>query len=216
MACHFPALVVGERLRGASGIRLSAALKPSTAEVAVASCIFTNIKSPVLRSTSVPTADALPLPLMRSPSQWPGVKRSSASSGRTWMLTRSEIWPWRSTPPERGRRLVLPCRRQDDQLLARLAHRQRVDGAVDRFATDVHVFKLWESYTSEFAGNLLRRKALSQQVDYKVEQVRARLKLASRSADRTALAYRLVGLAGRIGRLGRGVTMKLSADGRGN
>ena len=44
--------------------------------------------------------------------QWPGVKRSSTSGGRTWMLTRSGIWPRRSTPPERGRRLVLPCRRQ--------------------------------------------------------------------------------------------------------
>lgn len=58
----------------------------------------------------------------------------------------------------------------NDQLLAKLAHRQRVDGVVDGLAADVHVFKLWKFHASKFAGNLLGRKALSQQVDHKVEQ----------------------------------------------
>ena len=43
MLCHLTPLVVGMLLRTASGIRLSAALKPSIAEVTVASFIFTSI-----------------------------------------------------------------------------------------------------------------------------------------------------------------------------
>lgn len=41
---HFPALVIGQRLRAARGMRFKAALKPSTAEVAVASCILISIR----------------------------------------------------------------------------------------------------------------------------------------------------------------------------
>ena len=70
-------------LRISSGMPLSAALKPSSAEVAVASFIFTNIRYPLVRSTSVPTDEALALPLMRSPSQCPGISLSSISGGRT-------------------------------------------------------------------------------------------------------------------------------------
>lgn len=40
--------------------------------------------------------------------QCPGTKRSSISGGRTWMLTISGIWPRRSTPPERGLRVLFP------------------------------------------------------------------------------------------------------------
>jgi len=103
----------------------------------------------------------------------------------------------------------------DDQLLAKLAHRQRVDGVVDGLAADVHVFKFWEFHTSKFAGNLLRRKALPQQVDHKVEQFCAWLKLAGRPTDRAPLVHSLLGLAGRIGRCKSGITTKLPADGRG-
>jgi len=41
---------------------------------------------------------ALPSPLIRSPSQWPGMRWSSISGGGMWMLCISLIWPWRSTP----------------------------------------------------------------------------------------------------------------------
>ncbi len=47
---------------------------------------------------------ALRAPLIRSPSQWPGMKRSSISGGRRWMLVISGIWPWRSSPWARSRR----------------------------------------------------------------------------------------------------------------
>src|SRR5918994_2038355 len=39
------------------------------------------------RSTSVPIADFPPLPISRSPSQCPGIARSSASLGRSLMRT---------------------------------------------------------------------------------------------------------------------------------
>ena len=40
----------------------------------------------VLRSTRVPIAERLS-PMMRSPSQWPGTARSSASAGRSLIMT---------------------------------------------------------------------------------------------------------------------------------
>src|SRR5215207_8214105 len=42
---------------------------------------------PLERSTSVPIAVALRLPISRSPSQWPGTRRSSASGGRSAIET---------------------------------------------------------------------------------------------------------------------------------
>ena len=37
------------------------------------------------RSTRVPTAEAFPVPMIRSPSQWPGTARSATSAGR-WLI----------------------------------------------------------------------------------------------------------------------------------
>lgn len=48
-----------------------------------------------------------------------------------------------------------------------------------------------------------------------LEQIATRIKLEGRSADRTSLAHLLMGLVGRIGRCGGGITAKLPADGRG-
>jgi len=64
----------------------------------------------------------------------------------------------------------------------------------------------------KFAGNLLRRKALSQQVDSQFKQFCNRFELTGGSKDRTTLAHRLVGLAGRLSRCGSGITTKLAAD----
>jgi hypothetical protein len=54
-------------LRIANGMPMSAALKPSIVEVAVASFIFTSTDNPLVRSINVPTHGALALPLIRSP-----------------------------------------------------------------------------------------------------------------------------------------------------
>ena len=70
---------------------LSLAVKAARALWAVASGILHSSTRRVLRSTSTPTADWLLAPLIKSPSQWPGISRSSTSGGRTWMLTISGI-----------------------------------------------------------------------------------------------------------------------------
>jgi hypothetical protein len=66
---------------------------------------------PLARSTSVPMAVALRLPMSRSPSQWPGTRRSSASGARSAIETMSGMrflrWPgWRP-----GLRSARPVRR---------------------------------------------------------------------------------------------------------
>ena len=47
-------------------------------------------------------------PLLTSPSQWPGITRSSTLGGRTWMLTISGICPRQSVPRVRGSRVLRP------------------------------------------------------------------------------------------------------------
>ena len=80
--------------------------------VAIESGIFASSTRRVLRSTSTPTADRLLAPLIRSPSQWPGMTRSLTSGERTWMLAISGIWPRRSVPAERDLRVLRPWRKQ--------------------------------------------------------------------------------------------------------
>ena len=70
--------------------------------------LASTVKS-VDRSTSVPTAERLYLPLMVSPSQWPGMSRSSISAGRSCMETMLGICPRRSWPRARGRRGCRTC-----------------------------------------------------------------------------------------------------------
>ena len=62
----------------------------------------------MVRSTRVPTAERLAAPLMRSPSQWPGISRPSISSGLAVILTSSVTKPRRSLPRDRGRRFWCP------------------------------------------------------------------------------------------------------------
>src|SRR5699024_11189846 len=52
----------------------------------------TRIVERLLRSTGVPIAD-LPVPMIKSPSQWPGTARSSASAGRSLRTTSALTWP---------------------------------------------------------------------------------------------------------------------------
>lgn len=60
----------------------------------------------VVRSTKVPTADRLRAPLSKSLSQWPGILRVATSAGRSVTDVMLEIWPWRSVPRVRGRRVL--------------------------------------------------------------------------------------------------------------
>src|SRR6516162_5629218 len=56
-----------------------------------------------MRSTKEPTAERLYLPLMRSPSQWPGTARVSTSFGLSAIGVMSCNCPRRSWPRARGR-----------------------------------------------------------------------------------------------------------------
>jgi hypothetical protein len=66
---------------------------------------------PLERSTSVPIAVALRLPISRSPSQWPGTRRSSASGGRSASETMSGIRFLRCPATRPGLRSDRPVRR---------------------------------------------------------------------------------------------------------
>ncbi|RMR11001.1 hypothetical protein ALP90_200043 [Pseudomonas amygdali pv. ulmi] len=102
----------------------------------------------------------------------------------------------------------------DDQLLAKLAHRQRVNGVVDGLATNVCIFKVRKFHGVELAGNLLRRKAFSQQVDNQLEQFAPRQQFSIGPANGSATSHVLMGLIGRVSAGIRTVAAKLTADGR--
>ena len=67
----------------------------------------------------------------------------------------------------------------------------------------------------ELAGNLLRRKAFSQQVDDQIEQLGARHQLFLGAAGHAALARRSLGVLGDVLALGAAVTTDLATDRRG-
>ena len=66
-------------LRLAAGSRLRTAEKLSMAALVVALSIFAKTTNPVVRSTSVRTDERLPTPLIKSASQYRGMRRSSTS-----------------------------------------------------------------------------------------------------------------------------------------
>lgn len=113
---------------------------------------LTSISKRVLRSTSVPTPLALSLPLIKSPSQWPGNCLSSTSGGRTWILKRSAIWPRRSFPRERGQRLA----QAGDELAAQLPSRLGIDDVIDGFVRGAFG-SLMRVQFSQMCGNFLGR-----------------------------------------------------------
>jgi hypothetical protein len=55
-----------------------------------------------VRSTSVPIALDWSLPMIRSPSQWPGTARSVISAGRSLIMTMPRILPAGLQPPARA------------------------------------------------------------------------------------------------------------------
>ena len=90
-----------------------------------------SIVNRVVRSTSVPIAE-LSSPRIRSPSQWPGTARSSASAGRSLIMT-SGVTNFLPRPcvRARGTRSARPVRRQavsPAQRAAALDVQRLVDG----------------------------------------------------------------------------------------
>ncbi|MEP6933191.1 MAG: hypothetical protein ABI988_04510 [Nitrospirota bacterium] len=82
----------------------SVLVKPARALVASVPSLRARRTRRVVRSTSVPTADPLRAPLMRSPSPWPGTVRVTTSAGRSAIDVIVGRWPRRSVPRARGRR----------------------------------------------------------------------------------------------------------------
>ena len=86
MLAHLLALIVRQGAAELGGqVRTSRAKARRTA---VASFAFngTNSVNRVVRSTSIPSAEALACPTSKSPSQWPGTVRSATSAGRSSIL----------------------------------------------------------------------------------------------------------------------------------
>jgi len=88
---HFGPLVVCEQAAELS--RQRSEFEPKVCRTVAASFAFrgTSKVNHMVRSTSIPSADALAWPMSKSPSQCPGTVRSATSVGRSSMLIRSWI-----------------------------------------------------------------------------------------------------------------------------
>lgn len=107
MLRHLSSLVVGpgrrfreRRIWALKRLRMRA--KPSAVALALPSSSCTRATKRVVRSTRVPTRDLLSFPLMRSPCQWPGMRRArrplrgggrSGGWARAEMRTGSDVRP---------------------------------------------------------------------------------------------------------------------------
>ena len=77
--------------------------------------------------------------MSRSPSQWPGTARSSASAGRSLIITSGVTCAHALLPgPARGTRSARPVRRHDDQLTLQRTAAFDVERLVDRLVADPH------------------------------------------------------------------------------
>jgi len=140
-------------------IWLGFAVKAFRAERAEASAILHSSTKRLLRSTRTPTALLLPLPLMRSASQWPGTTRSPTSGGRTCTL--GHVGNLASP-------VLAPCAwfpsastlaQQRDKLALEFPSRVGINGPVDGLRAGVQLCLL----RMLALGNLARRPALVQQ-----------------------------------------------------
>ena len=102
-----PLAAISDRTKDTRFKRLA---KPSRAALAVQLLTWASRTRRLGRSTKVPTAERLPLPLMKSPSQCPGVVRVSTSLGR-WPMGIALIRLLRAWPRARGMRLGRAWRR---------------------------------------------------------------------------------------------------------
>lgn len=122
----------------------------------------------------MPTAEALPFPLIRSPSHWAGTPVS-------WHLTFFDLgWAQMNTDHigDLTTPIDLPAARLArgftlsqtmDQLLTQSTYWKRVNGVVDRFAADVGVSKIRDCHILELAGDLFRRQALTQHMNHQAK-----------------------------------------------
>src|SRR5262245_14733959 len=87
MRAHLRALIPGQgtdQMRRQRGEGFLQAIRTRSALWSCGRC--SSITYRVARSTKVPIADAPSLPMIRSPSQWPGTVRSATSAGRSLIM----------------------------------------------------------------------------------------------------------------------------------
>src|ERR1700730_11604780 len=123
-----------------ASIRLSTRLKPVTAELAVPSASLASVTNSVVRSTSVPTAEALLEPLIVSPSQsvarydaFVDLRRPEVDRDHVRDLTAAIFAPGTGCARSTG------LTQQPDDLGAQLTSRHRVNGRVDGLVTGVAI-----------------------------------------------------------------------------
>ena len=149
MLSHLFAPIIGQGFPQAGTCR-SVFVKPSRALRASVPSIRAKMTRRVVRSTSVPTAEPLPPPLIRSPAQWPGTVQVTTSAGR------AAISPSCPRPTCRAR---LTPRRQ--QCAAQGSAWQHIQRRIDGLGREVssHVVRIRAAKAS---GNLFGRAALGQ------------------------------------------------------
>ena len=146
----------------------------------------------------------------RSPSQWPGTARSSASAGRWLMLTMSRTmrflrWPaWRP-----GWRSARPVRKQRGQLATQRAPGLHVQRLIDRLRRHPHL-RVIRELAPQPPGDLLGRVAPQQIVLHELAQRHvdgqlgrlgaARALIGERVRRRRAVAATAVGVATQLAR----------------
>src|SRR6266702_1404119 len=104
----------------------------------------------VVRPARVPIAEALPAPMIRSPSQWPGTARSAASAGRAPLISLAAGLAQRPPGPQ-----------ADRQLAAQRAPALHVDRLAAGLVGHPHL-RLVGELSLQHGADLLRRPPLLQ------------------------------------------------------
>src|SRR5471030_308954 len=200
-------------LRSSAGWRLSTAEKLSMTERVPALSILASTTKRVVRSTKVPTEERLPSPLIRSPSQWPGIRRSSISGGRVDALHVLDLTAPVHAPAARFAHLVVMAQ-AGDQLALELAARMQIDRGIDGLMRDRFV-RVVGPHDAQYVRNLLRRPELLEKMPDHHEQCAVTMQLgcaARCDAAGTTLQMGLVGIVG----VGARRTINFPADRAGS
>lgn len=86
---------------------------------------------------------------------------------------------------------------------------------VDRLATDVCIFNIRKFHGVKLAGNLLGRKAFTQQINHQVKRLASGQQLTLGAASKAPVSHVLMSLTRRVPARLRGVATKRWANGRG-
>nr|KEP23651.1 hypothetical protein DA06_06330 [Georgenia sp. SUBG003] len=153
---------VSERRSCSGRVRMALTIASLTATAPCPSGRCSSITNRVVRSTRVPIAEPLAVPVIRSPSQCPGTARSAASAGRSEISTMSgDLTALGGGPPPAGPAGRPAGAQAGVQLLAQRTAPLDEDGLVDRLVADAHGPIVGE-VRAQAPGDLLRAPAQAQ------------------------------------------------------